>query len=82
MALLAKYGYECSTHNGAKTLFSKHFILSGEISDRSCKTFSQMFTMRQFGDYDDFFAIDVEKIEDYFREVELLIAENKEKILT
>ncbi len=41
-----------------------------------------MFTMRQFGDYDDFFAIDVEKIEDYFREVELLIAENKEKILT
>lgn len=81
MALLTKYGYQSSTHKGAKTLFSQHFILTGEISGRSGKTFSQMFTLRQFGDYDDFFAVEVEKIEDYFREVELLIAEIKEKVL-
>jgi uncharacterized protein (UPF0332 family) len=44
MALLTKFSHQSSTHKGAKTLFSIHFIHSGEISGRSGKIFSQMFT--------------------------------------
>jgi hypothetical protein len=41
-----------------------------------------MFSLRQFGYYGDFYEIDVEKMDDDFKEVELLIFEINGKVLS
>ena len=52
-ALLINDGINPTTHNGAKSKFSEHFILTNKVSKDLGKTYSQLFTWRQKGDYDD-----------------------------
>ncbi len=52
-ALLLKEGYQSTTHNGVKTQFSEHFIKTGKFSLDTGKTYAQLFTWRQKGDYAD-----------------------------
>jgi len=73
MALLLKYDFHPTTHNGAKHHFSEHFIKSGKISKDLGKSYSQLFSWRQKGDYDDLFDFDREKVLPYFTPVEELI---------
>jgi uncharacterized protein (UPF0332 family) len=65
IALLIKHDYDPSSHNGAKSLFSEHFVKTGMIDKRYGKLFSQLFTWRQKGDYDDHFNFDEDKIKPY-----------------
>jgi uncharacterized protein (UPF0332 family) len=73
MALLLKHDLNPTTHNGAKHNFSEHFIKSGIISKDYGKFYSQLFTWRQKGDYDDLFDFTEEKVMPYFKPVEELI---------
>ena len=73
MALLLKHDLKSTTHNGAKHNFSEHFVKSGMISRELGKFYSQLFTWRQKGDYDDFFDFNQEKVLPYFKPVEDLI---------
>lgn len=52
-ALLLKQGVSANTHGGIIGLFGLHFIKSGIIGHEMGKFYSQLFELRQTGDYDD-----------------------------
>ena len=73
IALLLSAELKPSTHNGAKSNFTEHFIKTGKIPKEFGKIYSQLFTWRQKGDYDDLFDFDEEKVLPYFEPVKKLI---------
>ncbi len=73
IALLLKSDIKITTHNGVKSNFSEHFIKTGIISKDLGKIFSQLFTWRQKGDYDDLFDFEKEKVLPYLEPVKELI---------
>jgi len=79
IAILLKFDFKPTTHNGAKSLFSEHFIKKEIIPKEFGKLYSQLFTWRQKGDYDDLYDFDKEKVLPYFEPVKRLIEiiENK-----
>jgi uncharacterized protein (UPF0332 family) len=80
IALLLKENYKSTTHNGAKTKFSEHFIKTGLFPTEIGRMYSQLFTWRQKGDYADLFDFTEEKVTPYIKPVEKLI-ELVEKLL-
>lgn len=74
MALLLASDLNPTTHNGAKSNFTEHFIKSNLIPKEYGKIYSQLFTWRQKGDYDDLFDFSEEKVLPYFEPVSKLIA--------
>lgn len=75
IALLLSADLKPTTHNGAKSNFSEHFVKSGKVDKELGKIFSQLFTWRQKGDYDDLFNFQKEKVLPYFEPVKKLISE-------
>lgn len=73
MALLLKSDLKPTTHSGAKSNFSEHFIKTELIAKKFGKIYSQLFTWRQKGDYDDFFSFSEEKVIPYLKPTEDLI---------
>jgi uncharacterized protein (UPF0332 family) len=73
MALLLDSDLNPTTHNGAKSNFSEYFILTNKIPKEFGKIYSQLFTWRQKGDYDDMFDFDKDKVMPYFKPVYDLI---------
>ena len=73
MALLLKHNIKPTTHNGAKSAFSEHFIKNGNIPIEFGKLYSQLFAWRQKGDYDDLFDFDKNKVMPYFEPVKHFI---------
>lgn len=80
MALLLDSDLKPTTHNGAKSNFSEYFIKNGKISKEFGKTYSQLFTWRQKGDYDDLFDFNGDKVLPYFEPVKRLIEIIEENI--
>jgi uncharacterized protein (UPF0332 family) len=72
-ALLLKSDLRATTHNGVKSNFSKHFIKTNVIPKELGKIYSQLFTWRQKGDYDDLFDFEKNKVVPYFEPVKELI---------
>ena len=52
-ALLLKNGVSANTHSGVIGLFGLHFVKTGIVSPEMGKLYSQLFELRQSGDYDD-----------------------------
>lgn len=75
IALLLNDDLNPTTHNGAKSNFSEYFVKTGKINKEFGKIFSQLFTWRQKGDYDDLFDFQKEKVLPYFEPVKKLISE-------
>jgi len=73
MALLLDSDLNPTTHNGAKSNFSEHFIKTSIIPKEYGKIYSQLFTWRQKGDYDDLFDFTEEMVISYFEPVSRLI---------
>jgi uncharacterized protein (UPF0332 family) len=69
MALLLDSDLKPTTHNGAKSNFSEYFIKTGKIDSKYGKMYSQLFTWRQKGDYDDLFDFQKDNVEPYFEPV-------------
>ena len=80
MALLISKNLNPTTHNGAKSNFSEHFIKTGLISKDYGKLYSQLFTWRQKGDYDDLFDFNKAKVQPYFDPVKKLIESIEQEI--
>jgi uncharacterized protein (UPF0332 family) len=80
MALLLNSDLKPTTHNGAKSNFSEHFIKNRIIPTELGKIYSQLFTWRQKGDYDDLFDFSEEKVMPYFEPVKTLIALIEDKL--
>ena len=73
MALLLKSDLNPTTHNGAKSNFTEQFIKNQIIDKKFGKIYSQLFTWRQKGDYDDLFDLQEAQVMQYFQPVEELI---------
>jgi uncharacterized protein (UPF0332 family) len=73
MAILLSEDLKPATHNGAKSNFTERFIKTSRIPKEYGKIYSQLFTWRQKGDYDDLFDFDKEKVDPYFKPVLELI---------
>ena len=69
MALLLDSDLKPTTHNGAKSNFSEYFIKTGKIDSKYGKIYSQLFTWRQKGDYDDLFDFGKDQVMPYFEPV-------------
>lgn len=82
MALLLDSDLNPTTHNGAKTNFSEHFIKTKRIDKEYGKIYSQLFTWRQKGDYDDMFDFSKDQVEPYFEQVSKLIEIIEGKLTT
>lgn len=61
------------THNGVKISFSERFIKTGKMEVYFGKLYSQLFSWRQKGDYDDLFDFDEETVLPYLEPVKKLI---------
>ncbi len=72
-ALLLDSDIKLTTHNGTKSKFTEHFIKSNLISKDFGKIYSQLFTWRQKGDYDDLYDFTEDKVKPYFEPVSDLI---------
>lgn len=72
-ALLLNSNFNTGTYNGAKSKFSEHFIKEGTITKEHGKVYSQLFTWRHKGDYDDLFDFDEQQVRPYIAPVEELI---------
>lgn len=59
-SLLILKGLDPITHDGAKTMFSLHFIKPGILSAEALKIFNQLLLLRKDVDYGDFEKIDEE----------------------
>jgi len=73
MALLLFSDLKPATHNGAKSNFTEYFIKTERIPKEFGKIYSQLFTWRQKGDYDDLFDFDEVKVLPYFEPVKKMI---------
>lgn len=73
MALLLDSNLKPTTHNGVKSNFSEYFIKTDKIPKEFGKIYSQLFTWRQKGDYDDLFDFDKDRVIPYFDPVKRLI---------
>lgn len=73
LALLLNSDLKPTTHSGAKSNFSEYFIKNEVISKEFGKIYSQLFTWRQKGDYDDLFDFSGDKVLPYFEPVKKLI---------
>ena len=51
--MLLQDGYEAHTHGGIIGLFGQHYVKTGKVSSDDGKLYSQLFELRQTGDYDD-----------------------------
>ena len=80
MALLLNSDLKPTTHNGTKSNFSEFFIKKRVFPKELGKMYSQLFTWRQKGDYDDLFDFDKDKVLPYFEPVKRLLEIIEEKI--
>ncbi|MFL0683774.1 MAG: HEPN domain-containing protein [Algoriphagus aquaeductus] len=72
-ALILLQNQTSFTHNGVKISFSERFIKTGLIEVFYGKLYSQLFSWRQKGDYDDLFDFDEETVLPYLDPVKKLI---------
>ncbi len=81
IALLAQKGIEYKSHKGVKTALSNFYIKTGLINGLFGRMFTELFEMRQEGDYEDLSDVPIEVIRPYIEQVEQFI-EVVERILT
>lgn len=72
-ALLLKIGQSAHTHGGIIGLFGLHFIKTGIVSSELGKFYSQLFELRQTGDYDDWKVVTEEDIKPLIPKSELFL---------
>lgn len=68
LALLASEGIKASTHSGVKTMFYKHFIKTGKLSEKTGLLYNDLFNKRQEGDYQDFRSFNEQSIKPLIKE--------------
>lgn len=68
-ALLLSKGLSAHTHSGMIHVIGSHFIQSGILDKKDGRLISQLFELRQFGDYNDMYGATEEEIMPYFDKV-------------
>ncbi|MBU0488405.1 MAG: HEPN domain-containing protein [Bacteroidetes bacterium] len=73
IALLISKEISATTHAGVRSMFGLHFVKSGIVEKNLGKFFSDIFDMRQTGDYEDFIEFTQEDVLDLLEPAEKLI---------
>jgi len=61
-ALLIHNGFAAQTHHGIIHLFGLHFVKTGKISKELGKFYSDIFELRQTGDYSDMIPVEATEV--------------------
>lgn len=64
-ALLIKDGHSAITHSGIRSVVGRSYVMTGTLTRQEGKLFSDLFNMRQTGDYGDSYNINEDDIEEY-----------------
>ena len=72
-ALLLKNGQSAHTHGGVIGLFGLHFVKTGVVPSELGKFYSQLFELRQTGDYDDWKVVTENDIKPLIPEAEAFL---------
>jgi uncharacterized protein (UPF0332 family) len=82
-ALLINDGHQAHTHSGVKTLLSLNYAKDNIIDKNFISIYSNLFRMRQRGDYEDWITINeddiiplIEPAQKFIAEIEKLIHNN------
>ena len=65
-ALLIANKIQTKSHDGAKQMFSLHFVKTGIVSKEFGRFYNNLFDERTTGDYDDLFDHDLATCEEYY----------------
>ncbi len=81
-ALLVSKEIQSKTHSGTKQMFGLHFVKTGIVSSTSGSFYTDIFTLRQTGDYDDYVVFEKEELvsllssaRNLLKEIEQIIAQ-------
>ncbi|MDR3339342.1 MAG: HEPN domain-containing protein [Candidatus Symbiothrix sp.] len=80
-ALLMKHGYSAHTHAGIIGLLSLHFVSKGIICKELGKFYSQLFELRQTGDYSDWMVMEEADVQSFVEPADKFI-DALEKLIT
>jgi uncharacterized protein (UPF0332 family) len=80
ISLLLKNGIETRSHQGTKSQFGQHFIIKEKIDKTFGKLYSNLFNLRQMGDYGDLYDHDEETIKPLIKQVKAFIDEIRKHI--
>lgn len=72
-ALLISTGNQASTHVGVKSLIGLNYVKSGRLTPDEGHLLGRLFSMRQTGDYSDYFEWEREDVEPMMDKTEKLI---------
>ena len=74
IALLIDKDIHAQTHSGVRQMFGLHFVKAGLIDKESGKFYTDIFDMRQTGDYDDYIDFKREDVLDLIEPADELIS--------
>ena len=74
IALLIDKDIKAQTHSGVRQMFGLHFVKSGLIDKESGKFYTDIFDLRQTGDYDDYIDFKKEDVLDLIEPANELIS--------
>ena len=72
-AYLAKQDIKATTHAGLKTIFNKELVKTGKVNREDGRVFNNLFGLRQEADYEDFYNVNQEDIEEILPKIQSLI---------
>ena len=78
IALLVDKDIHAQTHSGVRQMFGLHFVKSGLIDKESGKFYTDIFDLRQTGDYDDYIDFKKEDVLDLIDPANELISKIEE----
>lgn len=61
-ALLFSIGVEVRSHRAVRTMLSRHFVQTGQLSAERSKELGHLESLRTAGDYDSAFDLDVDQV--------------------
>ena len=74
-ALLVNNDLTSQTHNGLRSQFSLHFIVTQKLDKKYGKLLSKLFDWRQKGDYNSYYEFKQEDVSPLFEEIAEMIQE-------
>lgn len=73
-ALLISNGHSAQTHSGIIAIFGRDFVRTGIVSRDDGKLYTQLFSYRLKGDYDDNYNLDIDEIKPLEEPLKLFIS--------
>jgi uncharacterized protein (UPF0332 family) len=81
IALLIDKGIQPHTHAGVRQMFGLHFVRTGIVDNSIGQFFTDIYDMRQTGDYDDYIEFKKDDILDLIEPANILISKAEDLLI-